>query len=307
VISGKPHQRAFDLRSCLSATAVRRNPHVKYASDRDGLAAATSLSKEQLDGLHIFELVWKGRTHRFACLSIPARAKWLGYIFSVLSKYSHTASASDASPVHDKGDVDTIGSATIRSLDLPSPQDDQTSLFFEPPVLTPRRDLSKVQQESLYASVSEMLSGTQNPSTESITSETKDVFSSRAASRLDDLPDVPRYALVDVPPRSVEGKSLPIPARGAWSDYERISTKSDTMMDMQPPSRAVARDLQRLLTTLERDKSSRISQSDRFPEHVANMQAQLANISSRLKAGSFRSKHSHEDRNMADKIDELLQ
>ncbi|KAH8923008.1 hypothetical protein BT69DRAFT_1350474 [Atractiella rhizophila] len=92
--------------------------------------------------------------------------------------------------------------------------------------------------------------------------------------------------------------------RGAWSDIERKSTKSDLLPGAQVPSRAVARDLQRLLKAMERQDSVAISRSNRLGDHLNDIQGQLVSIAKRLK-GHHESEGGDEP-NVADKVDYML-
>lgn len=98
-----------------------------------------------------------------------------------------------------------------------------------------------------------------------------------------------RYALRDTARRGTSedaARSLREPAafrrRGAWSDVDRKSVKSDVFPGYVP-GRAVARDMERLLKSMERQDSTYIAKSTRLTDHIDDIQKQLLSISTRLR------------------------
>lgn len=76
--------------------------------------------------------------------------------------------------------------------------------------------------------------------------------------------------------------------RGAWSDADRRSVQSEAALLGPSSSRAVARDLRRLLTSLERQDSQKLAGSQQhLSRHLQDIDEQLNSIASKLK--------SHED------------
>lgn len=76
--------------------------------------------------------------------------------------------------------------------------------------------------------------------------------------------------------------------RGAWSDVDRRSVQSEAALLGPSSSRAVARDMRRLLTSLERQDSQKLAGSrQHLSRHLQDIDEQLNSIASKLK--------SHED------------
>lgn len=298
--SGGMHERFFDLRSCAAAHSIRRPPHITTTSVQAYDPESLPPTQDELSRLQVFELVWPGRTQRFACPSLATRIKWLSHIFEVIVRYSNNntpLSEQEAAPVEER----SLGSVTLRSLDLPRPSltsrtsdsaSDVSSLE-----KVPTRQLAKETQDSLYASVSEMLSG---------------ASASRKAS---DLPDIPRYQLKDIPspdnektrtphtPMSVTPKLL----RGAWSDADRISTQSDPVSGAPPAAKSVARDLKRILTLMSKTRSTSGSSDigNGFPDQMKEMQSHLERLSQDIRHTSVAARHSRHAPEMVSKMDEL--
>lgn len=72
--------------------------------------------------------------------------------------------------------------------------------------------------------------------------------------------------------------------RGAWSDTERVSVQSEAALLGPASSKALARDMRRLLNSLERRDSTAVAQSNQqLHSHLQDIEDQLLGISSKLK------------------------
>lgn len=301
--SGITHERFFELSSCSAAHSIRRAPTVTTATVQAYDPEATPVNTQELSKLQVFELTWPGRAHRFACPSLASRVKWLGHIFEVLVKYSNPNT-----PLTEKEDAPaeerSLGSATMRSLDLPSPgqtiQSSQAASIVSGNEEMPRRQLEKETQDSLYASVSEML--TSKPG------------SGRSSRKVSDLPDIPRHQLRDFASPKLSGFETPLSPvsvapkalRGAWSDADRASTQSEIVS--APAAKTVARDLKRILTMMGKTRSSTglSTVGQGFPDQMKEMQTHLERISNDIRSTSVASRHSRHAPEMVSKMDELL-
>ena len=320
--AGSDHLRRFELDSCLSAVSIRRNTHLdlSVAAGQTG----TSDASEKMRDLQVFELQWAGRTHRFGVKSSQIRMKWLGWIFQIISSNAATATATQAvtsttssSEGGEVPDTPSIGSATLRSLDVHLQEVEVAStasggsLSSAASYTVPTRPRLEMEtQASLYASVSEMLSP------------------SKASQSAAELPDIPRYQLRDTPiPSSTSGSWLSGPrggertptlppktvGRGAWSETDRQSTQSDAGVlhatatgggGTVLPTRVIARDVKRLLGMMERHASRKEGK-----EGLEGMKEQLESISNQLREQgrvSMKSKKTVESMKMADKMDEIM-
>ncbi|KAH9810312.1 hypothetical protein DFH28DRAFT_902954 [Melampsora americana] len=97
--------------------------------------------------------------------------------------------------------------------------------------------------------------------------------------------------------------------RGAWSDVERRSAQTD--LEGVLPKRAVQRDLQRILKTIERNDSKLIVQSNSLGDHLDNIQTQLQNVAAKLKGHELEREENFgggevEEPTIADKVDYML-
>ncbi|KAG0150274.1 hypothetical protein CROQUDRAFT_720452 [Cronartium quercuum f. sp. fusiforme G11] len=138
-------------------------------------------------------------------------------------------------------------------------------------------------------------------------------------------PRHPRYTLQD-PGKTPTGRvlscvnssppsqaDLPTPTgRGAWSDLERKSAQTDNNELLGAlPRRAVQRDLQRILTTIERKDSKLIDESNSLGNHLDNIQTQLKNVADKLKDHANEKDdeangNTGEEPTIADKVDYML-
>lgn len=73
--------------------------------------------------------------------------------------------------------------------------------------------------------------------------------------------------------------------RGAWSDVERKSVHSE-LIPGYVPGRAVARDLTRLLRSMESSDRIQLASTNRLDSHLNDIHGQLLNIAARLKGHS---------------------
>ncbi|KAK9900816.1 hypothetical protein P389DRAFT_208246 [Cystobasidium minutum MCA 4210] len=299
--SGNVHERVYDLRSCTAAHSIRRPPQITTKAVQAYEPGSAPPTQDELSRLQVFELVWPGRTHRFACSSLATRIKWLGHIFEVIVRYSNTNTPqTEQEPA--PAELSSVGSATLKSLEFPRSTltrlTSETGSDVSSLVTVPKRHIEKEEQDSLYASVNEMLSG------------------ASSARKAGDLPDIPRYQLKDLPSPRDDGSGTPLsqmslaprPPRGAWSDIERASTKSDPTNAAPPAAKTVARDLKRLLTMVNRTRaiSGSTAIGNGFPDQMKEMQSQLERISRDIRHTSVASRHSRHAPEMVSKMDELL-
>jgi hypothetical protein len=116
-------------------------------------------------------------------------------------------------------------------------------------------------------------------------------------------PSSPRYELQEPPTWRSPRR------RGAWSDVEVRSTKSDGAVDCRPLGRTVARDLRRLLTVIEGKDKATVSRSEHMQADLAGLKHELERISSKLKSAPMEgddasvvgSINSEDQPNLADK------
>lgn len=71
--------------------------------------------------------------------------------------------------------------------------------------------------------------------------------------------------------------------RGAWSDPDRKSIQSEAALLGPASSRALARDMRRLLSSLEHKESAAFAESDQMHAHILDIEHQLMGIQTRLK------------------------
>ena len=295
------------MKDCLSATSVRRNPHLQYSIDslERNLETDRPDSKERM---HVFELMWPGRTQRFACTAVSERVKWLECIFFVLSKYSHSGNTEVQSAVTDQDSL-TIGSATVESLELSPEEDDGGLAQLQNP---PRRDLEVVVQETLYSSVRGLLSSSQPSNDAAEANHLLDVSNRSTINwHQRELPDSPRYHLANSCPYSGSGRAASPQLLNRSSSVRSVTEgqmgQNGSDFYEQSPAGAITKNLQRLLTMMKRNDSASMSRSKNFSRHIADMQSQLEGISRLFKQSNAFSKRSEEELSMARKIDELLQ
>lgn len=154
----------------------------------------------------------------------------------------------------------------------------------------------------------------------SITSGSKAKSEHQRSSSAQSTPRNQRYVLQDpgttpraeqqsVDSRSEHEPNTPI-RRGAWSDVDRRSAQTDNEGGL--PKRAVQRDLQRILKTIERNDSKLIVQSNSLGDHLDNIQTQLQNVAAKLKGHELERDEEQagggevEEPTIADKVDYML-
>ncbi|CAH7689920.1 expressed protein [Phakopsora pachyrhizi] len=99
--------------------------------------------------------------------------------------------------------------------------------------------------------------------------------------------------------------------RGAWSDDERASYQTDNVLQGPIPSKAVQRDLRKILNTIGHNDSRRAAATDSLGQYLDSIQHQLKNVAAKLKAhGPEREPgfevEENEEPTIADKVDYML-
>lgn len=123
---------------------------------------------------------------------------------------------------------------------------------------------------------------------------------------------VPSHASSPAPSRTgtINPPTFTTPkGRGAWSDLERHSAHTDNEVVGAVPRRAVQRDLQRILKTIERNDSKLIVKSNSLGDHLDNIQNQLQNVAAKLKGHQLERDGNGtgaEEPTIADKVDYML-
>lgn len=241
--------------------------------------------------------------------------KWIDAIFGIIAKFSH----SGETPVLSSADDMQSETLTIVS----AADDPMSEKLARESTIYPLDSASNVPEvddnyrspmdahASLYASVSQLLGpeGRREVQHEGIQPSTTLRSSGPIVAQQQSV--LPRYHLSDDPPPPPPEKPVsPLlpPKRGAWSDAARQSIHSEAILDTQLPSKAIARDLQRILTMLTRNGSVRMSQSHDFPRQVSTMHDQLENVSKQLRrGGSAASRKQIEAEDLVGKVDGLLE
>lgn len=101
------------------------------------------------------------------------------------------------------------------------------------------------------------------------------------------------------------------PARGAWSDTDRLSNQTDNILLASNPARAVQRDLRRILKTIERNDSYRAVESDSLGQYLDSIQNQLQNVAEKLRGHQMEREsnfpvNESDEPTIADKVDYML-
>lgn len=360
---GQAKERVFDLRTCQSATSVRRTPAHEYKIiSRDGRLSTdmngntVSLTAASGDGsmtpseivttrdtsamrMHVFELVWPGRSHRFACETLGERVKWLGAIFSITSRYSHSGSTVPGTPSITTDSTVTSPSGVVEA--------NKENISWQPGPISdvPRRELEPTTRESLYASVSDMFSVRDGQITPMQEDMSIDVFRAhlkdsgsrkRTVTAAVEMGPTRERTTVSMNERAgmamqetgetpLASPRLPLKSyrqqtqRGAWSETDRASVHSDGIIDAPlNTNKAVARDLRKILATLERNKTVKSTRGsldkpdgDAAKEEervLKDMHAKIEMIAQQMKTqvDSDHTGEGVEERNTAEKIDKLL-
>ncbi|MBW0472807.1 hypothetical protein O181_012522 [Austropuccinia psidii MF-1] len=103
----------------------------------------------------------------------------------------------------------------------------------------------------------------------------------------------------------------PLKGRGAWSDIERISNQTDNLLTGPAPTRAVQRDLRRILKTIERNDSRRAEASESLGHYLDSIHHQLQNVAAKLRGHEHEREPNHpvtegDEPTIADKVDYML-